>query len=392
MPLYRKINYAPESNLTDSYDLWRAELAEPTPESDRHTRVDTPELIAGFWRILAARTKPSYPVAIWPENGASGPAVFFKVGVGKRDGESLFNTVTDADRVGDFQHSSWLKCIAVSEADYHAAMASGRWADGQQARQMSDIEKLDLVPDTPASEGGNNPVGEDGQPIDLFHEQVTTKIAAALDKAKALPFPLTTLEDAQKGAEIIETLTGLGKQGEAKRKIEKQPHIEAAAAVDQKWSLVRDASEMIAKLKAVIETFKRAETERQRREAAEAAEVERKRLQKIADDEAEERRVALQKQLDDEAAQRGESAEQVVVEAEQVEVAPAPVVEPVRVSTPHGRAVSTPKTKTATITDLRALSEHFIHAADADFVDYLQKRVNAAARAKITLPGTRIDP
>lgn len=378
--------------MIPNYGLWRTELAEPTPEADRHTRIDTPELITGFWRILSARTKPSHPVAIWPDDGSAGPAVFFKIGVGARDGESLFNTVTDPERVDEFKQSTWFKCIAVSEADYHSAMASGRWPDGTPARQMSAEEKLDLVPDTPSSEGGNNPIGEDGQPIDLFHEQVTTKIAAALDKAKALPFPLTTMEDAQKGAEIIETLTGLGKQGETKRKLEKQPILDAAAAVDAKWSLVRDASEMIAKLKAVIETFKRAETARLKKIADDAAEVERKRLQDIADAEAETRRVALQKQLDDEAAQRGESAEQVVVEAERVEVAPAPVVEPVRVSTPHGRAVSTPKTKTATITDLRALSEHFIHAADADYIDYLQKRVNAAARAKITLPGTRIDP
>lgn len=376
--------------MADAYATWHAELKTPTPEADRMNRPMDVAALAGFWRIEGARMKPDYPCAIWPQDGDAGLATFVKVGVGARDGESLFNTITDGERVHEFIGTTWLKCVAVEEGVYHQAMLTGRWPDGKPARQMSAEEKLDLVPDTPQAEGGNNPVGEDGQPLDLFHEQVVTKIDAALAKAQALPFPITTMEDAQKGAEIIDTLTALGKQGEAKRKAAKQFWLDGAAAVDQKWSAVRSASEMIAKLKGVIETFKRAETARLQKIADEAARVERARLQKIADDEAEEKRVALQKQLDEEAEQRGEAAEQVVVEPEKVEVKAETVTAP-KVSSTYGRAVSTPKVKTATITDVRALCEHFIHAGDADFLEYLGKRANAAARAKITLPGTEID-
>ncbi len=366
--------------MADAYACWRAELKTPTPDADRLRRPTDLALLCGFWRIDSARMKPDHPVAIWPQDGANGPAIFVKIGVGARDGESLFNTINDEARVDDFLGSTWLKCIAVEEGVYHQAMLTGRWPDNKPARQMSDTEKLDLVPDTPPAEGGNNPVGEDGQPLDLFHQQVTDKIEAALEKAQALKFPITTMEDAQKGAEIIETLTGLGKQGEAKRKLEKQVWLDGAAAVDLKWSPVRAASEMIAKLKAVIETFKRAETARLQREQAERDAAERERIAEEARKEAERHGQPV-----DEA----EIAQHV---EEQIAAAPPPVVEPVRVSTAHGRAISSPKVKTATITDLVALATHLATVKDADLIEYLQKRANAAARAKITLPGTRIDP
>lgn len=363
----------------EGWALWFAEQANPTPEERRLDRPSEPALMSGYWRINRARTKPDTPMAIWTQDGEA--HTIFQFGAHQPK-----NTSTDEKRWHDFIAKDWLKATAISRDEWDRALQSGKFDDGKDAREFTDEERLDIIPDTPREAGGNAPEG-DG---DTFHEQVVTKIDAALAKALALPFPITTMEDAQKGAEIIETLTGLGKQGEAKRKIEKQPHIDAAAAVDAKWSPVRSASEMIAKLKTVIETFKRAETARLQKIADEAARVERKRLQDIADAEAEEKRVALQKQLDDEAEQRGEPAEQVVIEAEKVEVVAETVTAP-KVSSTYGRAVSTPKTKTATITDVRALCEHFIHAGDADFLEYLGKRANAAARAKITLPGTEID-
>jgi hypothetical protein len=37
------------------------------------------------------------------------------------------------------------------------------------------------------------------------------------------------------------------------------------------------------------------------------------------------------------------------------------------------------------------MAAHFTDTKDADFIDYMQKRGNAAARAKVTLPGMEIE-
>lgn len=366
--------------MVNRYALWREELREPIPESDRASRPVDPTVSCGFWRISAARTKPSSPVAIWPQDGASGPVIFFMVGAGKVEGESMFDTLTAHERVQNFLHNgSWLKCSAVSEDAYHAAMETGYWVDGQPSRRISETERLDLVPDTPQAQGGNNPVGEDGEPIDLFHQQVTEKIDAEIAKWKALQ-PLDTLEKANAAAGIRDTLRLLWKQADGRKKEEDAPWNDKLYVIEDKWGhYLRDSKSVATDIFEAIDVFKRAEVQRLQREADEKEKIERERL------EIENRKMAEQygMTVDDEALK--EMVDQ------QIAAAPAPVIEAPRVGTAFGRAVSKAKTRTARIVDVRALAEHFIHAADEDFTAYLQKRADAAARAKITLPGTKID-
>ncbi len=372
--------------MTASYALWRTELKTPTVEDKRHERENKPAMLCGFWRILSARTKPDHPVAIFPQDGDSGQRIIFKIGVGAKDGQSLFSDA-DTERLDDFLNSTWLKCVAVSEADYHSAMNSGRWPDGKPARQFTEEQKLahtvDLIPDTPTDEGGN----DEGLPYD---QQIDAKMKAEIAKHDALG-KIDTQEKANAAAAILEAIQALGKLGNARRDADRQPHLTAAAAVQNLWvPILTPGSTVAQQIKDAIEAFKKAEKARLQKIADDAAEVERKRLQDIADAEAEERRKTLQAQLDAEAEQRGETAEEVVIAAEVVEVKAETVAAP-RVATAFGRAVSTPKTKTATIKDAKALAIHLVEANDADLMEYLQKRANAAARAKITLPGTEID-
>lgn len=376
-----------------SYKLWRNELVSSTPPERRGDRTTEAALQCGFWQIESARTKPSYPVAIFPQDGENGQRIIVKIGVGAKDGQSLFSDA-DTERFDDFAASTWLKCISVTEADYHAAMDSGRWPDGKPARQMSDTEKLDLVPDTPTDQGGNNPVGDDGEEIDLFHQQVVTKITAELDKAKAIKWPFRSLEEANKAAGIVETLRGLGKQGEAKRKEQKQPHLDAAAAVDAKWALLKDASALIGAMVTAIQSFRDAEELRLKREQDEAQRVERERLRKEAEETARREAEAAAR----EALARGEAFEEPTEEAiaEQAEAAadeaiaaappmPAPTV---RVGTAHGKAISKPKRKVGKIVDL----DKFIAAVKGqqDFRFFLEDKANKLARANTTLDGMEI--
>jgi hypothetical protein len=380
----------------EGHRLWRAELKSPTSEERRLDRPTDPLLMQGRWRIIGPRTGIDTPVAIWAEEGKD--AIFQK---GRKtpivttdDGVPTGKTESPVQTWQRFVDKDWLKCIAVSVDDYTMALTTGKWPDGKIAREFTDAEKLDIIPDKPAAEGGNNPVGEDGESVDLFHQQIVEKASKAMLDLKAVKFPLPSLEVAEKLAGIIETMRGLGKQGEPRRKEEKQPHLDAAAAVDGKWAFLRDLSAAVQNGVTAIDAFKRAEEARLRREAEIAAAAERERLRLEAVE-------AARKQAEQDAAEalaHGQAfeepteeaiAEQAEAEADQaMAAAPAPDVN-VRVSTPHGRAVSKTKKKVGVITDKAA----FIAAltGQADFDEWLQEKSNKLARAGTALNGMRIE-
>lgn len=354
-----------------SYALWRRELKNPTPEDQRHQRENALEAMCGRWRIEAARTKPDYPVAIFERTDDAG-------GITVMIGMKVLNDV----EIEEFRHGSWLHCIAVTEADYDAAIATGKWpGDEKPARQFTAAEKagLDPIPDTAPEQGGNNPVDDEGKPIDLFHKQVAEKITAQLDAIKALPFPFKTMEDATAAAAIVDVLRAVGAQGEAKRKEEKKPFDDAAALVQAKWvPFLEPASQAIKRLVAQIEGFKAAETARLRREAEAAEQAERERIAEAARKEAE---------------QAGQVVDEAEVQArveEQIAAAPATTPPPVVVrGTASGRAVSGTKKKVGIIVD-RA---KFIAALDGqpDFDEWLKEKANKLARADVVLAGMRIE-
>jgi hypothetical protein len=369
-----------------SYALWRQELKTPTPDADRQHRGGKPESLCGFWMIDGARTKPAYPVAIFPQDDR----IIFKIGVGATDGESLFGD-DDERRLHDFMTSTWFKCVAVTDTAYHAAMESGRWADGRPARKFSEAEKLGLEPATPPEQGGNMPPEEAEADLD---NQIITKIEAELKKIPDVKFPLNK-ESAEFAATIVDRLRGLGKQGEPRRKAQKQPHMDAAAAVDAHWSILKDASAAIERMVTAIAGFTKAEEARLRREQEESLRVERERIRKETEDRARE----AAEQAEREALARGEAfevpteeaiAEQVEAEVEQ-QIAAAPPVEAPKVvvrGSEQSRAISKAKRKVGKITDVDA----FIASIkdQADFREFLQTKADKLARANTALKGMEI--
>lgn len=386
---------------TPSYDLWKTEFYTPTPAEDRLSRPSEPHLLSGFWRIEGARTKPDWPVAIWTKEGAD--HTIFQIG------RKVMNTAEHGTEWEEFASGSWLRCTAVSEGDWHQALDTGLWPDGKPARQISEEERHDIIPTTPAEEGGNMILDEEtGEPVDDFWLQIKTKLEALAVKAGALGkittvkgkgvLRVTTLADAETAAKLRDDIREIGGMGEKRRKEEKKPHDDAAKAVQEKWvPVLAPASELAEALLNGIAAFQAAEEARLAEEARKKREAEEARIRE--EREAELRREAEARAA--EAAKAGESppviddeqiaaqaAEEAAEEAAEI-VGEAPKVE-VRGSA-YSKATRKAKQRSAKITDAAALVKHLLDANDADLLDYLQQRANAAARAKITLPGTEID-
>jgi uncharacterized protein YeaC (DUF1315 family) len=386
----------------EGHRLWRAELKSPTPEERRTDRTTDALLMQGRWRIVGPRTGIDTPVAIWADDGQDW-AIFQK---GRKrpivtgDVSIPVNPDGPSESAAEvwqrFLDKDWFKCIAVEVAAYDMALTTGKWPDGKAAREFTEAEKLGLVPAAADTEGrGTNMPPEEAEAA--MDAQIIEKIEAELAKIPDVKFPLNK-DSATFAASIVEKLRGLGKQGEPRRKSQKQPFIDGGNAVDAKWFSLKTASDAIANLVTGINAYTKAEEARLLAEQRKAAEAERLRLIAVAEENA--RKEAEQAARD--ALARGEAyeeptaeaiAEQVAAEVEQ-KIAEAPPVEAPKVvvrGSEQSRAITKATTRTARIFDMALMAAHFTDTKDADFIDYMQKRGNAAARAKVTLPGMEIE-
>lgn len=360
---------------TEQFALWRAEMKAPNSVDRDPSQGDISKMISGYWRIIGAKTKPDYPVAIMLSEDES--ATVFQIGR-KRP----MNSVEHDTEWHEFLGGSWLKCQAVSKADWTHALEQGRWPDGKPSRQLSDEEKAGIAGGTE----GNQPPKEEA-----LADQIKT-LAAALDATKEP----TTQEEANKLSEKLERMRGLLKLAEAERVQEKEPHLQASREVDARWKDIKAPGE-----KAGIEAEARRKSYLRRRQAeldAIAAEEERQRREAArAEQEAERTRLA-----EEESARRRAEAEAAGFTAEEVDQVaqvapeeiplPEPEVAPVEAERAvaggaYGRASGLRKVRVAVVEDPTKLAAHFIEGKDEDFAAYLQKRAAAAVRAKVSLPG-----
>lgn len=371
--------------MSDQFTYWKSEIARveaggEAVDPQRHVVTE----IAGYWRVMAAKSKPDWPCLVHRADGQSRYTVQFGGGRPK--------PMTEIEE-DEFRAGTFLNLKAVRRLDWTAAVERGKWPDdGKDSIPKTDAEKLGIDENPPAA-GHNMPPDEDDP--DPVWTQIKTKLEAELAKAKALG-KVDTLDKANTAAAIRDAIRSLGKMGDAKRTTEKAPFDEGAAAVQAKYvPTLKPASETAATLLLAIDAFQRAE---QKREADRLAEERRQEAKRIADEEAQRLRdEAAQRAA--EAAEQGQPAPTVPTEeeiAEQAEAAAAekiaeqPVVEalkPVVQGGAFSKATTKAKIVKAKIVDVRALCEHFIHSGDEDFIAYLQKRADGAARVKLTLPG-----
>ena len=111
----------------DDYDYWHRELAGAGQSRD------TLEPVCGRWRIVGAKTKPDYPVAIWRETDGS---IWAKIA----HAEPIHQ---DSGAYRDFEAFGFLKAVAVTSEHYEMAMEAGIWPDGKPAKAKKIAKVLD---------------------------------------------------------------------------------------------------------------------------------------------------------------------------------------------------------------------------------------------------------
>lgn len=127
--------------------------------------------------------------------------------------------------------------------------------------------------DEPAAAIGHN--SEESDPFEAIRVELAGEAEMA---SEFLRGEVKTQADADKAGIWAKRLTDIAKRADNHRTVEKEPHLAASRAVDDKWRQpIADAKDWATKLKRHVEPFliaqKRAEEERQRkaREEAEAA-------------------------------------------------------------------------------------------------------------------------
>lgn len=226
----------------------------------------------------------------------------------------------------------WLSCArhTVTYEDYTARIKTGEWPN-----------------EAPSPIGHNQ--GDEQSLADLIKDE-TERAAAWLEGRKIL-----TQADADKAGNWVDQIAALGKKAENERKFKKQPHWDAGLRVDAEYKpLTAAASQAVTNLKRALSPYLQAREAEKRKEADRAAKKAR------------------------------EAAE---ASNEPVEAAPPPATK-VKAGGAAGRSVSLRSFVSADITDYRAALKHFANHDDVKTV--IQKLANAAAKAGVEVPGTKI--
>ncbi|MBX4920956.1 hypothetical protein HJA76_14775 [Rhizobium bangladeshense] len=120
-------------------------------------------------------------------------------------------------------------------------------------------------------------------PSDPF-EALQIEFAAEREQAEAfLKKPITTQAEADRAAIWSKRLSTIAKKATDLHKVEKQPHLDAGRAVDDKWRALKDEPDAISKkLKRHMDAFLQEEARKERERQA-AARAEADRIQREAD-------------------------------------------------------------------------------------------------------------
>lgn len=364
----------------NAYLYWQQELAQPGCNRRDTDRQD----LCGFYRIMKVKTKPDLPVAIWSDDGV------LKVRIGRTE---PIERATDEEKFDYFFSTNWMRAVAITEELYREVMGKEGPRDGWWPRDEQGFRKAawmhndnlikqldtDYVPSTPASEGGN------ADDADTF-ESIKADIERNINKLEAFT-AITTIEQAQGYRNQQDILNALYKRADAARVAEKRPHDDAANAVQAKWKPIVDAAKKHADYARDTAEAWQKEIDRQNKlKAEQEAQRIKEENERRANEHAEAQRLAER-----EAEAKADSGEFLP------EVAPVPEPEfiPDPVAPPPTRVAGSPFSSSrkarvivsGKITDQAKLIAYLVDQKDAGLIEFLQNRANAAAKAKISLPG-----
>ena len=354
--------------MAGSYNLWYAELDNPTSPELRQERGSEPGDLCGFWRIEGAKTKHDTPVSIYPfgedQGGSQGDKIIFMIGLGRREGESLFNDFDHPDRTAEFMASTWLSCVAVKREDWSVAHDTGFWPDGKAARDMSTEQKM----------GIDIPAGENAPPVEESLADQIKNLAEELDKATEP----TTQEEADKLTGKLDRMLALLKLAETEFEKEYRPHKKAADDVSAKWKK--------------IGTPGRTAHDRAKDRRQEFLRKKQKALDDAAAEETRKRQEAARQQalLEAQAAAPADATPEAierVVERAAASVAPVEA-ERATAGTSFGRSTGLARKKVGRIDDMVKFLT--ANAAHADIKEAAQKVSNKLAKAGVASEGMTI--
>jgi hypothetical protein len=300
----------------------------------------------GYFRVRR-KGEPWEPVAIWVDEDGRWLAY--------RSGKEV-----EADAIW-----TWACRNPITHEAYEKAMAGGGFDDEPRA----------------APGIGDN--SGDADPFDALMIELAGEIETATGFMKT---EVKTQADADKAGIWAKRLTELAKRADNLRVVEKEPHLVASRAVDDKWrDPIASAKDWATKLKRHVEGFliaqKRAEEERQRkaREEADAA-------QRAATEAARKARESNQQSTQEqEAAAR--KADRLANQAKQAEQE----AEARRVNAGRtGARVSVRVEKVAVVTDYGKAAAALVALNHKDLIETIDKLAQRAAKAGMPFDGMEI--
>lgn len=225
------------SKIVDPWAFWRSALKNPGDIGSKALPVHESEPHVGYWRVRR-KDGPWEPVAIFVPEG----------------GETLVAYRNNRE-VQDI-NALWVWCCR-NPIEYEAY------------QKAADGDGWDDEPQAAATIGDNS---KEADPFDALNIEYLGEKEQAEEFMRS---PVTTQAQADKVAIWAKRLTAIKSKAEGLHKVEKQPHLDAGRAVDDKWrDLKTEPDELAKKLKAHTQPFlsaqKRAEEERQRKAAEEA--------------------------------------------------------------------------------------------------------------------------
>ena len=335
--------------MAEAYGVWRALLAgKPVEVSD-----GVPH--AGYYKRRIGKGQGYVPVAIWPDD---------------ETGELIGLVGTKSDSVeltpqGVRDVWTWVVQNRVLYEDYQVAYTTGKWPgeveDPTEGRELTIAEK------------------------------VAETVQAAAKWLLSIDLTISTEQQAHQAGEWKDKLTKLEKAAEARRRELKQPHEDAAKAVDAQWfPIVRSASSTKVDVSRVLEDYGR----RLKAEADRKAREETERLRQEAEFER-------QRQIEEARAERERLAEQhpglLFNSPPPEEDIPPPVVEEVKAAPLQavgglsgGRRTGFRTVNRAGIEDWEAVTLHYVRMENAKIREVIQKLADADAKAGNKIPGVQI--
>ncbi|WP_457663660.1 hypothetical protein [Sinorhizobium medicae] len=347
MPNAMNVGEIAQVAIIERWAWWRGALKDPS-------KIGTPPLVIhpGEYQVGYYRTrfkgKQWVPVGIYPDD--NGVVVAFRDGKPVEDIPELF---------------LWCCRNPISYEAYMKALEGGGFDDEPALATIGD------------NSGSEDPF-----------EAIMQELAGEKEMAdEFLRAPVKTQADADKAGIWAKRLSDLAKRADNLRVVEKEPHLAASRAVDDKWRApVGQAKDLSVALKLHVEPFlkamKREEEERARKAAAEAAELRRKA------DEAARKAAAETSQKDAASQQKAEQERQELLRQAEAADKAAEVKNAQAGRT--GAKVSIRVEKVGVVTDYAKAAAALVAMKHKDLIEIIDKLAQRAAKAGMPFDGMEV--